>query len=797
MSVCSTRTLGVLEFDKILMMLADCAQTAGAKERALALLPAEELYTAERLQAETAEARTMLDRYGAPPLGSVKDITNAADRAAKGAMLSLRELLDVAALLYSTARVSAYSRPFVEAEALYGYFCALTANDGVEKRINRAIISEDSVADEASPALGDIRRNIRRINSKIKDLLAHYTANEAYAKALQDNIVTIRNGRYVIPVKAEYKSAVKGLVHDTSSSGATLFIEPMAVVDANNELKELELAESKEIERILYSLSAEVGEICPILISNYENLTALALVFAKASLAVKMKAYRPELSEGGEIRLPGARHPLLNAEKTVPVDIMLGGDFDTLIITGPNTGGKTVSLKTLGLFVLMAQAGMQLSAKEGARVRVCERVFADIGDEQSIEQSLSTFSAHMKNIVGILAEANSRSLVLFDELGAGTDPIEGAALGVSIIERVREIGALQAATTHYAELKMFALENEGVCNAACEFSLETLAPTYRLIIGAPGKSNAFAISRRLGLGADIIARAKSHIDKDSKKFEHVISKLELARAENEKAANEAKSDREEYKKLLGEAKAERERAAAEAKKLLECASEQANRITESARATSDFVLSELERAKRAWDSERAASELESARESIRKSLRAGKDRSSYNEERPKDYAFSKPLEIGDEVVVVGVGSRGVLASLPDKDGNVTVKIGALNMKTAKEKIMLAKDSIGSQSPEEKKKRRVGEAKVMQSARSFSPEIDLRGMTGDEAWIEVDRYIDNAILCGVSSVRLIHGKGTGALKRYLWDILKRDKRVKSHRIGAYGEGDGGVTVCELK
>ena len=793
------KAIKTLEYHKILDMLADCALTQGAKELALATLPEDNEVSVKRKLANTTDAKRLSAEKGAPSFGSVYDISDSVERASKGAMLSAKELLDCAALLESAASLCDYANgKNTQTGSLSELFSFITPNKALSSEIRRIIISEDIISDEASPKLSQLRRSIRLTNNKIRETLQKYISLEQYSKHLQENIVTIREGRYVIPVKAEHKNEIKGLVHDTSSSGATLFIEPIAIVEANNELRELELAERKEIERILYELSDSVASCAGIMLTNYRCITRLAYIFACAELSWRMKASEPVISESGVIDIRSARHPLLNQKKVVPVNIRLGGEFDTLIITGPNTGGKTVTLKTLGLFTLMAQSGLHIPASDGSRLRVFEKVLSDIGDEQSIEQSLSTFSAHMTNIVNILAKADSRSLVLYDELGAGTDPVEGAALAVAITEKTREKGALCAATTHYAEVKMYALDTPGVCNAACEFDIESLCPTYRLIIGAPGKSNAFAISSRLGLDKDVIDRAGQLVSPDSKRFEQVLDKLEMQRVETEKKLEQAEELRrkqeELHKRALNEFKDELERAEREKERALESA----RRILESARATSDYVLSELEKAKKAKDSENFARELEQARMNIRRSFKEGYDTIDPVEQKSvENYVPSRPIVKGDEVHIINIKKDGTVLSDPDKDGNVNVRAGNIRMKTSLKNLMLCCDIKSN-------KKNSGKTSTSKSSRApsstikyFSPEIDLRGKNGEDAWIEVDRYLDNAIISSMHTVRIIHGKGTGALKKYLWEFFRTDPRIKSFRIGEFGEGDGGVTVVELK
>ena len=788
------KTLLTLEFDKICEMLADCAPTAGAQSLARRLTPSSDAIEVLRRQRRTTDARRLLETKGMPPFGTVIDVADACERAIKGAVLSMREILDVGRLLRSARQVGEYAKSNRTFETtLDEIFSRLLANRHLEDSISRSIISEDMIADEASRELAEIRRKIRESNNRIKETLQHYISG-SYSKILQDNIVTMRNGRYVIPVKAECKNEIKGLIHDTSSSGATIFVEPMAVVDANNELRMLHSKEEHEIERILYAFSSDISAASESLRLNYLNLTELAFLFTCAELSLRMGAVEPRISGDQTVELRRARHTLIDPKKVVPTNIRIGGEYDTLIITGPNTGGKTVTLKTLGLLTLMAQAGLHIPCRDGSSVRVFESVHADIGDEQSIEQSLSTFSAHMTNIVRILDRADDKSLVLFDELGAGTDPIEGAALAVAIIEKIRSYGAVSAATTHYAEMKVYALETEGVCNAACEFDINTLAPTYRLIIGAPGKSNAFAISQRLGLSEFVIKRAKALIDGDNKRFDNVLAKLEESRQAVECDRKEIEEIKREYAAKLANAEREAAEKLAKAESALKVAQDKATSLLESARATSDYVLAELDKAKRAKETAGYAQELESARANIRRSMKETDDLvNPVQDNKDKNYVLPRPLHKGDEVIIMTVDRRGTLLSDPDAKGNVNVKTGLITTKTNIKNLKLCEDS----ETVAKKNAAKTERRMQSVVQNFKTEIDLRGMNGEEGWTAVDRYLDNAILSGMHTVRLIHGKGTGALKRHLWEALRIDGRVASYRIGQWGEGDGGVTIVELK
>ena len=787
-----------LEYHKIIGMLAEIAFTDGARQAAEKLLPSDDYETVLSRQRKTADARRLLSHKGVPPFGQAVNICDSAERAEKGATLSIRELLDIAAIFHS-ARVL---KDYCEGNHLFdtvldGTFAALIPNRTLEERIGRTILSEEMIADEASPLLADIRRKMRAAGNRIKETLQNFVSGPR-SKYLQDNLVTIRDGRYVVPVKVEYKNEIKGLLHDTSASGATLFSEPMGVVEANNELRELKGKETQEIDRILAELSAECASFSGSLTQNYRLITSLSFSFSCAALAERMRGVMPHLEREPLVFLKKARHPLLDPAKVVPVDVSLGVDFDTLVITGPNTGGKTVTLKTLGLFALMTQAGLQIPADEESRMGIFGEVLADIGDEQSIEQSLSTFSAHMVNIVEILRLAGERSLVLFDELGAGTDPIEGAALATAILEAVRGRGALAASTTHYAELKAFALETEGVQNASCEFDVATLRPTYRLVVGTPGKSNAFAISEKLGLDPYVVERAKHMVSSENKRFENVIERLEIDRIAMEKARAEAEEMRLAYEKNKEKAEAELKQRTKNAEDEVKKSLERARQILDSARATSDYVLKELDDVRKKQESARYASELAAARQEIRGQLKRRDEEYAAFEYKDVDlneeYVLPRPLQVGDHVYLVSFGQEGEVITLPDKNGDLTVKAGILKAKTHVSKVRL----LGKTTTQKKEVRKQAVARIRSGiADGFKPEIDVRGLRGDEAWWKIDKYIDDAYMAGVSSVRIIHGKGTGALRAALWQFFRADKRVASYRQGAYGEGDAGVTILELK
>lgn len=789
----NTKALSILEFDKILELLAECAPTEGAREAARALKPVSDIEKVRRRQQKTTDAKTLIGIKGLPSFGQVKDIRETVERAQKDAVLSLRELLDCAAVLRTARTLLDYARgERAPQTSLDEIFSRLLPNRSLEEKISRSILAEDFVADEASPELAEIRRKIRQTNGKIKDALQKYVSGTS--KYLQENIVTTRGGRFVVPVKAEYRNEVKGLIHDTSQSGATLFVEPMAVVEANNELRELESREAHEIEKILRDLSAGVAVSGQAMTLNYLNITELAFIFACAELSYKMDAAPPKINEERVVRLYRARHPLLDKKTVVPITVTLGEDFNMLVVTGPNTGGKTVTLKTVGLLALMTQAGLHIPADDVSSLCVFDEVFSDIGDEQSIEQSLSTFSSHMKGIVSIVDHMTERSLVLFDELGSGTDPVEGAALAMSILEEVRLEGALCAATTHYAELKAYALETESVANASCEFDVNTLKPTYRLIVGSPGKSNAFAISEKLGLSPVLVQRAQRYVDAGSRNFETVIEKLEATRIELEKERAEALRQKQEFEEYRAAKQAELEQKLGSAEKDSRRMMAKAQEMLDGARATSEFVFAQLDDLKKEREAADLAEKLAAAKRSVRQRVR------NYdNVVNPveladdADYVLPRPLKKGDAVYHRNLGVKGYLLDDPDKKGNVNVKLGSVRTKANVSDLRLLEEE--ALSPEKEAAKRQASYRTSVS-RNFKLECDVRGMTGEEAWFVVDKYLDEAGVAGMKTVTIIHGKGTGALRAALWNRFKSDARVKAFRAGQYGEGDYGVTVLEL-
>ena len=789
------KTITTLEFDKIRQILAELCPTEGAANQALVLTPVYHIEAARKRQARTTDARRLCDAKGMPSFGGAKDISDVTERALKGAVLTPRELLDVAVILRSSRQLLEYIRSNrLFDTVLDEVFDRLIPNRQIEDRIFRSIISEDMIADEASSALADVRRKIRAANVKVREVLAKYTGG-SYSKYLQENIVTQRNGRFVIPVKAEHRKDISGLIHDTSSSGATIFIEPMAVVEANNELSLLESREAHEIEKVLTDLSTLVASIAPSLNLNYRNITELAFVFGCAELSARFDGCEPEFAETRECKLIRARHPLIDKKAVVPVSLSIGGEYDTLIITGPNTGGKTVTLKTLGLFAIMAQCGLHIPCDEGSKLCIFEKILVDLGDEQSIEQSLSTFSSHMVNIVSVIKERNDRSLVLFDELGAGTDPVEGAALAIAVIEDVRAAGAICIATTHYTELKTYAIDTQGVCNASCEFDVETLRPTYKLIIGTPGKSNAFAISAKLGLPDSIVARAGELVSSENKRLDSVLGELEAMRIDAQRKLEETARMKAEYEAFKRESEAEIEKREKQSEKLLEDARAKARNMVDSAKISSDFIMEQMDKLQKQRESERLGEELAQARRDIREHLRTNSEKFDPVERRKiENYKLPRPLKKGDEVYVATLDKTGYLLEDPDRGGKVMAQIGLIKTKVKVSDLQLVENEV--KVSKNGKEHKLSQVRVSVS-RDFKGEVDLRGKTGDEAWSIVDKYFDDAAIAGFRTVRLIHGKGTGALKNALWAYLKRDSRVDKFRIGQFGEGDGGVTVVELK
>ncbi|MCL2391476.1 MAG: endonuclease MutS2 [Oscillospiraceae bacterium] len=776
----------------ILELLAGEAISEAAKEASLTLHPSSDVSMVKALLSETSAAKHMMTLKSAPPFSGIKDVRGSLKRANMGGMLNTRELLDVAALLRASgASISFYSGDKGEEKTAIDYlFLALNSNKFLENKISTAIIAEEEISDNASKELSDIRRYIRLSGDKIRQTLNRIITSPTYSKALQEPIITMKNGRYVVPVKSDQKSAVPGLVHEISSSGATQFIEPMAVVEINNELRELHAKEKQEIERILSELSADVAGFAEDISSDFEVLVALDLIFAKAKLSYKLDATEPEVSEQMQIKLNHARHPLLSKNTVVPIDVRLGDEFDTLVITGPNTGGKTVTMKTLGLLCAMAQCGLHIPVRDGSKVPVFERILADMGDEQSIEQSLSTFSSHMTNIVGILSECDFKSLLLFDELGAGTDPVEGAALAISIIEHARSRGSLIGATTHYAELKTYALNSEGVANASCEFDIETLRPTYKLIIGIPGKSNAFAISKRLGLPEQIIEDAKNRVNTENAAFEDALASLENARLSLE-------ADRDEAGKLLRDALEDRKQAEVykskidqQREKAAEIAKREAAQIINNARATAELVMEELQELRRKA-ANNSNMQINDQKSDIFRTLNEA-EHGLGAQLGVDDYEpLSRALVAGDKVRLRSLGTIAEVVSV-NNDGMLSLQAGIM-------KITANKDEVSLVSPEQQPevKKQIAKSETKLKALQAKPELDLRGMLTDEAIPVLERFLDSARMAKLTSVTIIHGKGTGALRQSVHQSLRREQKgIKSFRLGRYGEGEDGVTIVEL-
>ena len=792
----NSRHLRALEFDKILAMLSDIAICEGTKETALKIVPAGSYAESVREMAFTSCANSLSTRFGYPGIAPLKPCKDVVGRAKVGAMLSLRELLDMAAVLRCARGLMAWKRQAGEDETpLDDIFSQLDSHKPLEDEISESIISEEEISDRASPELYDIRRKIRLAEAKAREHLDRMTRSSSTQKYLQELIVTIRNGRFVVPVKAEHRGKIPGIVHDTSSSGATLFIEPISVVEENNAIRELESREQHEVIRILHELSAGVGENADIITNNYELILLLDLYFAKSRLADKMRAMPPEIIESGCTVLKKARHPLIANNKIVPIDISLGGEFDTLVITGPNTGGKTVALKTMGLLTLMAMCGLMIPCSDSSQICFYNQVLADIGDEQNIEQSLSTFSGHMTNIISILDKADENSLVLIDELGAGTDPVEGAALAVAIIDSLRKKKAKIVATTHYAEIKMYALQTSGVENGSCEFDVSTLRPTYRLLIGLPGRSNAFAISERLGLPSHVIEAAKEQMSHESTRFEDVVSSLEKNRWELEQEKEKAAAYRKEANAAKNAAAEMKKQLESEKEKELKRAREQARSLVEQVKYQSDLLLNELEEMKKQKDKASFSANVTDAKGTMRAYIRDLEDLANPVIESSKPaYRLPRKLKRGDRVRLTDFGSDGTVLANQDDSGYVQVQAGIIKTKVPITSLRLLEnkkitvDGKGAVNT----RNVVGKAKE-----DVKSEVDLRGMDTNEAIMELDRYIDTAVLSNVKTIIAIHGKGTGALRTAVQNRLRRHKSVRTYRNGVYGEGENGVTVIELK
>ena len=787
-----------LEFDKVLEMLAEFTACPDAREAALSLVPETNLALAQVLMNQTKDAHMLLARFGGPAFSGLKNVNNILSRANAGSVLTPRELLDVGGVLRAIRSLSQWRESNAGVEcSLDSLFNALTPNKFLESAIFEAIISEEEIADSASPELYDIRRKIRIQESKVREQLDKLIHSSKFSKILQDSIVTQRNGRYVVPVKAEHRSEVPGMVHDTSASGATVFVEPMAVVEANNEIRVLQTKEREEIERILAGLSAQAGDFEDGIKSGYECAVEINLIFAKAQFAYSIKACPPLLNDKGIINLRQARHPLIDPKKVVAVDIRLGCDFDTLVITGPNTGGKTVSIKTVGLLTLMGMCGLMIPAADRSEISVFENVFADIGDEQSIEQSLSTFSSHMVNIINILDEVTDSSLVLIDELGAGTDPVEGAALAMAILETLHFRGAVVAATTHYAELKAYALETPRVENASCEFDISSLRPTYRLIIGAPGKSNALAICEKLGLDKEVVARAEDLVSSENKEFENVVDKLEETRLRMEREfdrantlALKAEVDKREIERLKAETAKIREQETEKAKA-------QAEKLVEQAKREAYTLLQEIDKIKKEKDKANDKAELaRRARSLVKKGIEAidaAADPVAGIDDGDEDYVLPRDLVKGDSVIIRDLGKSATVLSPADKNGNVEVQTGSIKTRVKLDNLKLIETGKKSENKNTVSTKGVT-GKLGSKAET---RLDLRGMTVEECIMELELFLDSAMRSGLHEFTIVHGKGTGALRSAVSRYLKTSPYVKTSRLGVYGEGEDGVTIVTLK
>ncbi|MCR4719107.1 MAG: endonuclease MutS2 [Firmicutes bacterium] len=784
-----------LEFDKIREKLAGYTASEAVKEEILSLLPFSDIESARLAQKETTEAQTVCIRAGNPPVDlGVRNICASVKRSSMGGQMSPQDLLGVSRLLYVVRRMKSYLEGSSNLEILSSIANSLTCDKMLEDKINSAILSETEIADDASRELFDIRKKIKSLNVKIKDSLNMMIRSETYKKYLQDQIVTIRSDRYVIPVKAEYRGEIAGIVHDSSASGSTLFIEPMSVVNANNEIRDLLNKEQAEIDRILYELSQEVSQREDIIITDYKLISRLDFIFCKAKLSLDMNAKEPILNDEGIINFKKARHPLIDRDKVVANDIYLGENFNTLVVTGPNTGGKTVTLKTIGLFSIMAAAGLHIPAEDGSRAALFKNFYADIGDEQSIEQSLSTFSSHMVRIVKITKEADGDSLVLFDELGAGTDPTEGAALAISILEYLRAFGATTVATTHYSELKIFALTTDKVENASCEFDVDSLKPTYKLLIGVPGKSNAFAISKRLGLDEAIISRASEILSDEDVKFEDVITDLEMSRAEARTEKEYAKRVKRELSEMKEEMEKERKKIKDSKARILEDARREAKILIMEAREEANSVIKELERMR----IEGKVTDLSDKTQKSRNKLKTYEDkldRKIKNNEKPKKKAFKPPqnLKEGESVEILDLEQTATVVKKPDSKGMVRVQAGIMKLDVNISNLKRIEDKSAKELSDKYVKSTVAFAS---KSRDVSPQVDVRGQTLDEALMNVEKFIDDCYLAGISPVTVIHGKGTGVLRKGITDALRRNKHVKSQRAGRYGEGETGVTIVEL-
>ncbi len=791
MSELYEKSLLKLELDQVLELLSQCAGSQGGKEACLRLRPSSDLEDVEQMLQQTTAASDLCTKKGNPVFGDVTDCSASLERADRGGSLQPKELLRIAGILRCARTIKGYVAEDEKETVLDVLFRALNPNKYLEDKIFGAILSEEEIADTASPALADIRRHMRIQAGKIRDSLQKVISSPAYSKYLREPIITIRQGRYVVPVKSECKNDVPGLVHDVSASGSTYFVEPMSAVNANNALRELELKEKKEIERILAELSSEAAAYQESINLNYQMLVQLDVIFAKARLAYRMNAWAPVMNDQGRVELRKARHPLIDSKSVVPISVRLGTDFDTMIITGPNTGGKTVTLKTIGLLTLMAECGLHIPAGDGSVLSTFDAILADIGDEQSIAQSLSTFSSHMRTIVDVVAQCDDRTLVLFDELGAGTDPAEGAALATAIIEFCRKMGSHVVATTHYAELKLYAMRTKGVINASCEFDVETLRPTYKLLIGIPGKSNAFAISRKLGLSEEILKEADDLVDKADKDFEDVLSQLEQQRQQMESARHEAERLRQETAKIKQQNEEYNAQIRREKEKAMESARREAQHIIEEARAAANLASEELKALKKQLTESADTTGINQRQSELRRNLNEVEEKlrsSQPQKERPQP---SRGILVGDTVELLKLGTKASVIAI-QKDGTYQLQAGILKMTAKADEIYL----LEHENPYKEKGVRPKHSGREMKMTAMPTEVDLRGMDAVEAICVLDRYLDEAMRGNLTQVRIIHGKGTGTLRAAVQQALKKNKYVKKFRLGQYGEGEDGVTIAEF-
>lgn len=791
------KTLRILEYNKIIKKLADLAVSTLGKELAEGLFPEKDFKKIQSMLKETTDAVNFLSGRGNPPLVGISDIRPALKRVEIGAVLSPGELLKISDILRATRNLKKYSDESVIAASdyneIYNLIISLEPNKKVEEKIKNAILSEDEISDNASASLGGIRKKIREMQDSVKDKLNEMIRSSKYGKFMQEAIVTMRGDRYVLPVRLEHRHEVKGLIHDASSSGATIFIEPMAVVEINNTIKQLKLREQVEIDRILKELTEDVESIIDILKLNISILARLDFVFAKAKFSIKNDCVCPKLSNKRRTSIKKGRHPLLDPKEVVPIDFWIGEDFETLVITGPNTGGKTVTLKTVGLFTLMTQAGLHVPAADGTEMMVFDKIFADIGDEQSIEQSLSTFSSHMKNIINILDEVDSQSLVLFDELGAGTDPVEGAGLAMAILNHLREIGAITVGTTHYSELKMYAIAEEWVENACCEFDVETLQPTYRLLIGVPGKSNAFAISKRLGLKNEIIENARELLNKEHLTFEDMVADIEKNLSETMKEKLLAENLRMQIEKLKNEAYEHERKTEEQKEKIIKEAKEEARQILLEAREESSEIIKNLRILEKEKSESNRNKEMEKLRFQIKNKIDVlDKDLTEHFIQKNTVTKPPRNLKPGDSVFIVNLNQKGTIINPPNKEGEAIVQVGIMKLNAHITNLKLVEEKTVQNTSKS------GQGRIsIEKSKNIRTEIMLRGMTLDDAMEELDKYLDDAFLAGINEVSIIHGKGTGVLRSGIHKHLKNHPMVKEFRLGRFGEGEAGVTIATLK